>query len=236
MMIQPQHIFFDLDHTIWDYEANSRETIATLVDEYQKKFGRRIEFEALFPVYSAHNATHWDLYRKNEIDSNTLRIRRWELTFSEFGIPRADWMENFSTDFIQFCPMKTQLMPEAEAVLDVLVANYPLHLITNGLLDVQKIKIAQSGLDRYFKTMTTPECSGVKKPHPKIFLDALEKAQCAPENALYIGDSYAEDVEGGHEVGMKVLFFNPEAKAHPGIHPEIKSLSQILPMLGLNQF
>ena len=234
MMTQlPQQIFFDLDHTLWDYESNSKETIQELVEDYQTHFGRRIGFEDVYPVYSKVNAVHWDQYRKNEIDSETLRISRWTTTFSKLGIDRGDWMERLSVDFIQNCPLKKQLMPGAEAVLDKLATVYPMHMITNGLIDVQKIKIAQSGLDKYFGTMTTPETSGVKKPNPKIFHEALQLANCPAEHALYIGDSYAEDVQGGHNVGMQVIYFNPENRANPDGFNEIQGLSELLPFLGL---
>lgn len=233
MIQQPQQLFFDLDHTLWDYEANSKETIQDLVIDYQRHFGRRIDFEDLFPIYSNQNYIHWDQYRKNEIDSETLRVRRWTATFSELGVDHGNWIERLSLDFIQNCPLKKQLMPAAEQVLDSLAAIYPMHLITNGFLDVQKVKLAESGLNKYFGSMTSPQCSGVKKPNPKIFLDALAKANCPPENALYIGDSYAEDVEGGHNVGMQVIYFNPFKAENPGGFNEIQHLEELLPFLGL---
>lgn len=233
MVQRPEHIFFDLDHTLWDYETNSKATIAQLLIDYQAHFGRQIHFDELFPIYSKHNFEHWDRYRKNEIDSATLRISRWEATFLDFGIERDDWIDRLSVDFITHCPQKTQLMPDAKRVLEILSKEFPMHLITNGYLDVQKVKIACSGLDQYFQEMTTPETAGVKKPNPKIFLDALEKAKCKPENALYIGDSYAEDVEGGHQVGMKVIYYNPESAENPRNFPEIQHLSELLSLLGM---
>jgi putative hydrolase of the HAD superfamily len=236
MMTRPHHIFFDLDHTLWDYERNAEETILELVETYQGHFGRRLEFAEIFPIYSHQNELHWDLYRKNEIDSATLRIRRWRETFSHFGIDHDPWMDELSADFIRICPQKTSLMPQAKEVLDELHQHFPLHLITNGYLDVQKVKLACSGLGQYFQSMMTPEICGVKKPHPKIFQDALSQANCLPENALYIGDSYAEDVEGGHAAGMQVIYFNPDGDPNPGRFMEIRELGELFERLVPPQF
>lgn len=235
-MTRPQHIFFDLDHTLWDYERNAEETIRELVETYRSHFGEELGFEDIFPVYSHQNEIHWDLYRKNEIDASTLRISRWQATFGHFGIGHDPWMESLSADFISICPRKTKLIPQAMEVLQSLRQHFPLHLITNGYLEVQKIKLACSGLGPFFSSMTTPETSGVKKPHPKIFMDALAEADCKPENALYIGDSYAEDVEGGNSVGMKVIYFNPDGDPNPGGFAEIKELQELASILGLHQF
>lgn len=235
-MIRPQHIFFDLDHTLWDYERNAEETIRELVDTYQNHFGRQLAFEELFPVYSHQNAIHWDQYRKNEIDSATLRIRRWREAFGHFGIADDPWMEDLSADFIRICPQKTTLIPQAREVLEILHQHFPLHLITNGYLDVQKVKLACSGLGPFFQSMMTPEICGVKKPNPKIFHDALALANCPAENALYIGDSYAEDVEGGKAAGLEVIYFNPDGDPNPGGFAEIRELSELIEKLGLPQF
>jgi putative hydrolase of the HAD superfamily len=227
-MTETKHIFFDLDHTLWDYETNSIATIQELLLTYAPQIGATIPFETFYPIYLEHNEELWRQYRLNEIDNLTLRYQRWLLTFHGLGIVEGEWMKDISEDFIDICPRKPGLMENALALLDALAPRYPLHIITNGFGFIQKAKLSHSGLDRYFDVIVNPEQVGVKKPHPLIFQTALEAAGCAASEALFIGDSYPEDVLGAHGVGMEVLYYNPTGKANPGNFKEISDLIEVL--------
>jgi YjjG family noncanonical pyrimidine nucleotidase len=233
LKIKPQHIFFDLDHTLWDYETNSIATIHELLVEFAPQIGREMAFEEFYPIYFEHNHVLWSRYRHNEIDNLTLRYERWRMTFADFGIAEAGWMYDMSEAFLEQCPRKPGLMPNALFILDLVREHYPLHLITNGFSHIQDLKLAHSGLRQYFDVIVTPDGVGEKKPHPKIFQEALAAADCTPENALYIGDSYAEDVIGGHGAGMQVVYFNPKGKENPAGFPEIQDLMELRAFLDL---
>lgn len=227
-MRKPQHIFFDLDHTLWDYETNSIATIRELLVEYHPQMGRSLTFEEFYPIYFDYNHDLWSLYRRNEIDNLTLRYQRWRKTFADFGLAEASWMYDMSEQFLDQCPRKPGLMPNAMALLDQLRGDYPLHIITNGFAPVQDLKLAHSGLRPYFDVIVTPDAVGVKKPDPKIFQVALNAAGCAPADALYIGDSYIEDMLGGHAAGMDVVYYNPKGKENPERFKEIEDLMELV--------
>jgi putative hydrolase of the HAD superfamily len=227
-MTKPQHIFFDLDHTLWDYETNSIETIHELLGMYSNEIGQPLTFDEFYPIYHGHNHDLWTQYRKNEIDNLALRYQRWRLAFADFGVAEAEWMYTMSEQFLDICPRKPGLMPNAMAMLDFVSKDYPLHIITNGFAPVQDLKLAHSGLRPYFDVIVTPDGVGVKKPDPKIFLAALEAANCAPQDALYIGDSYIEDMLGGKAVGMDVVYFNPKGKENLDGFQEIGDLMEIV--------
>lgn len=232
-MRKPRHIFFDLDHTLWDYDANAEETIRELLDHFRPDFGRSISFEEFYAIYSIHNQNLWTIYRQNQIDNLTLRYQRWRMTFEDLGYAEAEWMQEMSTRFLDLCPRKPTLLPNAIEVLEVLCRHFPMHIITNGFAEIQDLKLDHSGLRKYFDVIVTPDVSGFKKPHPQIFKDALAAADCLPADALYIGDSHAEDMVGGSAIGMDVIFFNPKGKANPGGFQEIQDLQELIPMLGL---
>ncbi|MFN8398350.1 MAG: HAD-IA family hydrolase [Bacteroidia bacterium] len=232
-MFRPTHIFFDLDHTLWDYDTNAEETIRELLVSYRPLIGAEMPFDVFYPIYLGHNHRLWERYRKNEIDNLTLRYQRWEDAFHDLGVARAEWMRQIGEDFLAICPRKKALLPNAVEVLDLIAENYPLHLITNGFAPIQDVKLECSGLRDYFDVIMTPDACGYKKPHPQIFHDALNAANCPAEQALFVGDSYAEDIEGGSKVGMDVVFFNPKAKENPGRFPEIRDLLELLPLVGL---
>jgi putative hydrolase of the HAD superfamily len=229
--MQPDHIFFDLDHTLWDYETNSVETIHELLATYAGQMGRPLTFEEFYPVYHQHNHDLWTRYRHNEIDNLTLRYQRWRMTFADFGIAEESWMHDMSEGFLEICPRKTGLMPNAIAVLEQLHPRYPLHIITNGFAHIQDQKLDYSGLRPYFDVIITPDMVGYKKPHPQIFEAALEAAGCAPAQALHIGDSYPEDIVGGSALGMQVIYYNPKQKENPDGHREIGNLMELLHLL-----
>ena len=228
----PKHIFFDLDHTLWDYETNSIATIHELLATYRPQMGREIPFEEFYPIYSAHNHDLWSRYRHNEIDNLTLRYQRWRMAFQDLGIAEAPWMYEMSEAFLEICPLKPNLMPNAMAVLESLAQHFPLHIITNGFAQIQDQKLAHSGLRPFFDVIVTPDDGGFKKPHPSIFLEALQKVGCAPNEALLIGDSYPEDILGGSAVGMHVVYYNPKKKGNPGGFAEVGDLLELVGMLG----
>lgn len=230
-MKRPHHIFFDLDHTLWDYETNSIETIRELLVEFRPQMGRVLSFEEFYPIYFEHNHVLWGRYRKNEIDNLTLRYQRWRMTFADFGIAEADWMQDMSEAFLDQCPRKPALMPNAMDLLELVSQHYPLHIITNGFAQIQDLKLDFSGLRPFFDVIVTPDGVGEKKPHPKIFHEALSAAACAPEHALYIGDSYPEDMIGGSAVGMQVIYFNPKGKENPEGFPEVRDLMELAGMI-----
>jgi putative hydrolase of the HAD superfamily len=230
---RPHHIFFDLDHTLWDYDANAEETIRELLVDYRPHFGAELAFEVFFPIYLGHNHRLWAAYRNREIDNITLRNQRWKDAFRDLGILEGDWIQQFGDDFLEICPRKSNLLPNAISLLEAIHPHYPLHIITNGFAAIQDVKLECSGLRRYFDVIITPDKSGCTKPNPQIFRDALAEAKCLPEHSLLVGDSYPEDIIGGSGAGMNVIYFNPKGKENPDGFPEIRDLMDLVGLLEL---
>lgn len=208
------HIFFDLDHTLWDFDNNSANTIRTLYDDFKLSNKGISDVEELIYVYDAHNMKLWDRFRKGYIKREELRRKRFWLTLLDFKIGDTALAEELSKAYLQILPTQKVLMPFASELLEHCKPNYTLHLITNGYEKTQRIKLESSGIDGYFSEIFTSErCNGVK-PQPEIFEYALNCTGADAENAIMIGDALDIDIAGAINAGWDQVYYNPQKIAH----------------------
>jgi putative hydrolase of the HAD superfamily len=225
-----KHIFFDLDHTLWDFEKNSKEALAEIFESMS--LGEKIEsFERFMKKYSQINKKYWDLYRQNKVTKEQLRLGRFEDTFRFFKLSDVTELAvKIANAYVTLSPTKTNLFEDTHEVLTKLNTKYQLHIITNGFVEVQHIKLSNSDLAKYFKVVVCSEETGFKKPHKAVFNFALEKAGAIASESFMIGDSRQADVQGGLRSGMGAIWFNPykykAAKSTMHI-AELKELSTI---------
>lgn len=208
-------IFFDLDHTIWDFEKNAAETLMELFETYRfSSFG--INSATLFiDTYNRNNHRLWALYHHGKITKSQLREARFADTFTELGIDPLLFPKTFETDYLRLCPQKMNLFPHTHETLTYLKEKYTLHLISNGFGDAAQIKVVKCDLKKYFKTIVISEVVGVHKPHPEIFHYAVKNAKTEIAKSVMVGDSLEADIQGAQNVGMDAIFFNPCNAAVP---------------------
>ena len=230
--MQYEHIFFDLDHTLWDTDKNSHQTISELFIKHNLQQKGIDSLDEFIKKYTFIINRMWDEYRNGVINKHALRYNRFEETFSKFDINDRSLAESFSDDFANIAPYKTNLLPHANEVLDYLHSKYSLHIITNGFEEVQHIKIKYSGLEKYFLNTITSEAAGYKKPDVRIFQYSLELTNANSRNSLMIGDNLEADIIGARNAGMSQLFYNHQNEKHSEeITFEIKSLKEIFDLL-----
>ena len=199
-------LFFDLDHTLWDFERNSALTFKQLL----KGYNIPVKLEDFLKVYVPLNIEHWKAFREQRISKEALRFSRIKDTFDQLKISIDDEMVYTLADsYIQNLPEHNHLFPGVIEVLKKLKKQYSLHIITNGFRQVQSFKMINSGLSPYFITVTDSESVGVKKPNPLIFEKALNDANCHANSAVMIGDSHEADILGALQIGMKAIHFTP---------------------------
>lgn len=205
--IEIKHLFFDLDHTLWDFDRNSKLTFQRIFEEQQITIPIDEFLEAYIPV----NLKYWRLYREDKIEKTSLRYYRLKETFDSLKYTAPDDLINLiSEDYIRYLPYFNYLFDDAIEVLQYLESKYHLHIITNGFEEVQNLKLEKSGIHKFFKQIITSECVGVKKPNPKVFEFALNKAGAKAHQSVMIGDSYEADVMGAINSGMKAIHFSQE--------------------------
>jgi putative hydrolase of the HAD superfamily len=204
-----RHLFFDLDHTLWDFEANSRQTLAELYENMQLLSRGIHDFDLFHKNYLAHNDKLWDRYRKGFIKVDELRWKRMWLTLLDFKVADEKLAREMGVIFLDLLPTRKLLFPHTTEVLDYLVnKNYQLHLITNGFEKTQHSKLKNSGLDKYFIEVITSEGSNSLKPHKAIFDYAFAKTKAAQAESIMIGDSLEVDIQGAMNAGIDQVFVN----------------------------
>lgn len=224
-----KHIFFDLDHTIWDFDRNAEETLHELYKVYQlHDLGLHSATEFILK-YTENNHSLWAQYHLGLISKDLLRAERFRKTFIELGVHPDLVPQEFEADYVKISPTKTNLFEGAQKVLAYLQKKYTLHIISNGFKETTLTKMDLSGLNPYFKNVIISEEVGVNKPDKAVFEYALEKAQTNKQESIMIGDSLEADVYGAQNFGMKAIYFNPLKKEKPADVPEqITHLEELL--------
>lgn len=202
-------LFFDLDHTLWDFETNSKETIQELYTTHRLVDLGIIDFDRFYSTYSAHNHRLWDRYTKGFIKQEELRWKRVYLSLLDFKVANEPLAKEMSQAYLEILPNKKHLFPYTIEILEYLKKkDYKMHLITNGFESVQFKKIKNSGLQDYFIEVITSEASNSLKPQKEIFEYALKNANASIEESIMIGDNESADIQGGINIGMDTIFVN----------------------------
>jgi putative hydrolase of the HAD superfamily len=202
-------LFFDLDHTLWDFETNSKETIQELYNTHHLADLGIVDFDGFYSTYSAHNHRLWDRYTKGYIKQEELRWKRVYLSLLDFKVANEPLAKEMSQSYLEILPNKKHLFPYTIEILEYLKQkDYKMHLITNGFESVQFKKIKNSGLQDYFIEVITSEASNSLKPQKEIFEYALKNANASIEESIMIGDNESADIQGGINIGMDTIFVN----------------------------
>lgn len=200
-----KHIFLDLDHTLWDFDKNSELTFQQIFKEQKIN----LNFDVFIQTYNPINFDYWKRYRQEKISKPDLRYGRLKDTFTALNYNASDDLINqIAVDYLTYLPKYNYLLEGAMEVLEYLHPKYKLHIITNGFEEVQHNKLKASKIKHFFNVIVTSESVGVKKPNPKVFEFALQKANAKPSESIMIGDSYEADVQGSLNMGMKAVYFN----------------------------
>ncbi|WP_420155114.1 YjjG family noncanonical pyrimidine nucleotidase [Siphonobacter sp.] len=227
-----KHLFFDLDHTLWDFERNTNETLVELFETFDlRKIGVK-SAEDLQATFHRVNAELWELHDTRQISQEELRSRRFRQVLEVLGCPEDSSCDEWTDWYLANCPYKPHLLPGALELLDYLAPRYDMHIITNGFGDVQYIKMDSSGLTGYFKEVITSKRAGAKKPEPEMFQYAMTAAGCTACESLMIGDNPEADVAGALGVGMHAAYFRPRQS----LYPEREATYQLSSLLELKQW
>ena len=216
------HVFFDLDHTLWDFEKNSALAIETIFNKHAINVNLQLFLFHYVPI----NIKYWELYRVDKITQLELRLGRLKDTFELLNFEIDDDKIIFlSEEYIEYLPKFNHLFDGAIEILDYLKPKYNLHIITNGFQEIQDNKLKNSNIDHYFKTITNSEMAGVKKPNPKIYDYAITEANASKSNSIMIGDCIDADVKGALNFGMQAILFNIDPSKS---YDNIKQVSHLL--------
>jgi putative hydrolase of the HAD superfamily len=204
-----RHIFFDLDHTLWDFETNAKDTLQELYHIHDLNAKGIHDFDAFFSRYSHHNEKLWDRYTKGFIKQDELRWKRMWLTLLDYKLADEVLSRKMSVEFLEKLPSKKAIFPYTLEILEYLkTKGYRMHLVTNGFEKVQHNKLQSSGLHAYFEAVITSEASNSLKPQKEIFDYAFKQTGAIDKESIMIGDNLDADIQGGINAGMDTVFVN----------------------------
>ncbi|GAB3993476.1 YjjG family noncanonical pyrimidine nucleotidase [Spirosoma daeguense] len=207
-----RHLFFDLDHTLWDFDRNSAECLNELFDTFHlADLGI-----ASADIFSQHfiniNKKLWADYDKNIIEHAYIRQHRFPLVFQALGIDESTLKADLNAEYLKLLPYKPHLLESAREILDYLKDRYIMHIITNGFAEIQAIKMDSSEIAHYFTHVITSEKANAKKPDPMVFQYAMEISGTNASESIMIGDNYEADILGAKSVGLDTVFYNPQGQ------------------------
>jgi HAD superfamily (subfamily IA) hydrolase, TIGR02254 len=203
-----KHLFFDLDRTLWDFDASAEVAFEKIFNLHHLKELGIPNAHEFHETYQPMNEQLWVLYRNEEITKEELNRKRFVLPLEKYGIHDTSLANKLSLDYVYYSPRIVRLISGTMDLLEYLKPKYHMHLITNGFQEVQATKLQGSGLAPFFETLTVSEEVGVKKPNPEIFFYALNKANAHVEESIMIGDEMDVDIVGAQAAGMDQIFFN----------------------------
>lgn len=215
-------IFFDLDHTLWDFDKNS----ALTFNKIFKLNNIDVNLNDFLSNYEPINLNYWKLYREEKIDKTSLRFGRLNDAFLAINISLDNHIINqLSNDYLTYLSTFNHLFENTIEILEYLKTSYNLHIITNGFSEVQHGKLTKSKINHYFSTITDSEMAGVKKPNPKIFNYALQAAKTSANTSVMVGDNYEADILGALNIGLDAIFFDLNNKP---VHKNIKQINNLI--------
>jgi putative hydrolase of the HAD superfamily len=202
-----KHLFFDLDHTLWDFDTNAKLTLEDIFAVYQLHEITNADFDVFYQKYLHHNKIMWDRYQNGYITAEELKWKRMWRTLLEFKVANEVLSKQLSASFLEILPTKTTVFPYTLEILHYLRnKSYQMHLITNGFAKTQKSKIKNSNIDHFFTHIITSEESNSMKPEKAIFDFALNVATAKLEESIMIGDNPDADIKGALNYGMDCVF------------------------------
>lgn len=207
-------IFFDLDHTLWDYETNSKETLVELYDAHTLNQKGVTDFQSFHFHFKRVNTALWELYDTGKIGSEVIREERFKQILEAFSIRDQKLTQELSYQYLHTCPQKGNLMPRAIETLEYLSTRYSLSVITNGFEEIQHLKLKAGNLNRFFSHIITSQKAGHKKPAREIFDYAMEQNKVNASQSLMIGDNLLTDITGAKTASIDTVFFNPDGIEH----------------------
>jgi putative hydrolase of the HAD superfamily len=227
-----KHIFFDLDHTLWDFETNSKNAMFQLYEQLKLKNYGITDFEAFYSIYHMHNEKLWTRFRNGFMKRDELRWKRMWHTLLDFKIGNTIIANEMSIAYLEILPTQNVMIPYAKELVEYLSEKYPLHIITNGFEITQRQKLYNCGIEKHFKNIITSEKTQSIKPKPEIFQYACEKVNTLPQECIMIGDALLIDILGAKNAGMDSIYFAPNDAETSNLPTyQVKSLQSIFEIL-----
>jgi putative hydrolase of the HAD superfamily len=213
--MQVKSIFFDLDHTLWDFELNSSLTLKELCQEFNlNNIFKAFDENIFIKRFNDANQLLWQELNRNHISIEQLRINRILYAIEPFGKLNKDLYTLINEKYLEKCPQKSNLMPHVNETLEILKKKgLKLYVLTNGFEEIQLAKLVSSNIFHFFDDLITFNKTGVRKPHIDFFKYALKICKDEPTSCVMVGDNPSIDLIGADYLKIKTIWFNPNKES-----------------------
>ena len=231
-MTRYRNLFIDLDDTVYDFSAASRESFNETYDmlHYERYFD---SFEQYMSIYTPYNLELWRIYGEGKITKEELNRRRYSHPLEVVGVYDQQLADTFCREALGRIPTKGHLVPGAIELLEYLRPKYNMYILSNGFKELQSRKMHTAGIERYFDALILSEDIGVNKPDRRLYEHALNHTSSALEESIMIGDMFDTDIVGAANIGMDSIYYNPCGKSGHAFKPthEVRHLLEIKEIL-----
>ncbi|MFH0716418.1 HAD family hydrolase [Staphylococcus delphini] len=209
MFKQPKLIIFDLDNTLYAFDALWQEANKATFESYEQFFG--IDYADFLPLYQKYDQHFWKQHDAGQISLDELRQLRLIETLKHYEIDVThEEAQAYFERFFSLLLSKITVNEKMNALLNDLKTHVEIAILTNGKLIEQRTKIENLQLNTIFNdNIFISEVMGVEKPDAQAFLKVTDALNIRPEETLMVGDSWTNDVKGSINIGMSAIWFNP---------------------------
>lgn len=221
-------ILLDIDNTIYHYDSCHKKAIQVLFEFVQKEV-KVDNFEDAF--IRARKSIHIELA---ETASSHNRLLYFQRACEYVGINPLSWAMKFYNVYWDTFLNSIELYDGVLEFLEIASQKSSICFVTDLTTHIQYKKVEKLGLAKYVSHIVSSEEAGREKPHPYIFLSALNKLNLKPDEVCMIGDSYKKDIVGALSLGIQSIWLNTESQQEnydQSLVTEIKEFKKILELL-----
>ncbi|MDP4083199.1 MAG: HAD family hydrolase [Bacillota bacterium] len=223
-------VFFDLDDTLHDHQK-------PFADAFNKVFHIKLPIETLYKKFRDYSDFLWDSYVKNNLSLVELRQQRIMLALKDYEMEITEKQARDFQDYYEYCLNHLELFPNTVELLEnIKKLGMGVGILSNGPTEHQLNKISSLGLTKIIERdlIFISDSVGVAKPNPEIFIHVANKVHITPNELLYVGDSWINDVVAPSQAGWSAVWFNHRGRKPGTKHTplaEINELSKIVEVL-----
>lgn len=199
-----KYLLFDADQTLWDFKKTEEIALSILFSYYNIPNN-----EEMIEKYMSGNNLCWKEYEEGKLSLDELEIKRWELFFSKSGLSYS--AKDAAKLFGKAIAENGILLDGAEDFL-LSISDYPKALVTNGIARIQRRRLKDTKIEKYFDYIFISDEIGFHKPQKELFLYVLQKIGKESKDCIMIGDSEKSDIKGAISVNMESIYFSLEGK------------------------
>jgi YjjG family noncanonical pyrimidine nucleotidase len=217
-------LLFDADGTLFDYDRAERGALEQALARIDVAFD-----PACLATYRGINQALWQKVETGELTPGEVKVRRFDLFLEAIQVACA--ATAFSASYLECLADCSELVADADRVLGELHRKYRIAVLTNGLREVQRRRLARSVIRDHVSDIIISEEIGAAKPARAFFDLAFARlGHPSKREVLMIGDGWESDIRGALEYGIDACWYNPARKPRPAsceITREIASLREL---------